>query len=134
MPAQPVKHPEDNMRTFKFTVTLTGKGNNAEEAFHNAAENFQDTNRFFRHAEETELIPNISEVIAELQCTGQTTICAEILADLLEQEYCKTRCFSATLFANRENDVSIREIAPAKGTTPGLISINIANKRLEEHS
>jgi hypothetical protein len=128
MPAQPVKHPEDNMRTFKFTVTLTGKGNNAEEAFHNAAENFQDTNRFFRHAEETELIPNISEVIAELERKGETTIFAEILVDLLEQEYCKTRYFTATLFPNHENEVKVKEVKPNLGDTPGLVAIKIGRK------
>jgi hypothetical protein len=118
------------MRTFKFTVTLTGKGNNAEEAFHDAAKDFQDSNPNFWQAEETELLPDISEVVAELESTGQTTICAEILADLLEQKYCQTRYFSATLFPNRENDVAIREIVPAKSATPGLVSILIGNKRL----
>jgi hypothetical protein len=134
MPALPVKHPEDTMRKFKFTVTLIGEGNNSQEAFHNAAEDFQDTNRIFWQAQETELLPDLNAVIAELERNGETTIFAELLADLLEQEYCKTRYFAATLFANHENDVRVKEVKPDLGDTPGLVSIIIGNKRLGGHS
>jgi hypothetical protein len=122
------------MRKFKFTVTLIGEGANAQEAFHNAAEGFQDINRIFWQAQETELIPDINEVIAELERNGETTIFAELLADLLEQEYCQTRYFTATLFANHENDALIQEVKPDLGDAPGLVSINIGNKRLGGHS
>jgi hypothetical protein len=134
IPALPVKHPEDTMRKFLFTVTLIGEGDNAQEAFHNAVKNFQDINRIFWQTQETELLPDLNEVIAELERNGETTIFTEMLTDLLEQEYCKTRHFTATLFANQENDARVKEVKPGLGDTPGLVSIIIGNKRLGGHS